>query len=191
MAKVSRRIVIESTWSEVYKFKVQKNVWWMFGKMEPMELPAHYFSWIDRMDFDGIKQRLIELLNQVVEEETKPTQDTIEDIKQPLSINSRRLYACFGVIIFSLIWLFYMKWPTVQASDVDEIREQMTEQKKVELLEIQIVDKRKEREVVYQTCQASCNAERIIYDWEVTKMKWEKDLIQQKIKSDGIVKTQE
>ena len=174
---------------ETYKFRCQENTGWNFWKSFEVELPSVHFEWLW---FDEAKEIVQDYLNgnELYEEKAPPNPvDTVTKKHVRPARMSRWNNVAFGVAVMwvcviwlSMWWLF--SWWDTEAKEVfiDQIFTdeyyQLSDTEQETYLKDMIWLVRWQREDIYDNCVSMCKAERQSYDAVVTKMKWEKSIIE-------------
>lgn len=179
--KKSYVVRIQSFSTDIYKFKVQENTGWEFGQAFELDLPAKYFVWLS---FPEIKWLVQSYLNW--EELAEPWDDEESvSLMEHLKSNWRQ----FGVYV--VCWLAFLVWTILSVwymwswnaenaelySTLWEEYSKLSPEQKIPYLEQKIKQIRAEREKNHWDCVAMCQADRQVYDWMVTQMKWEQSML--------------
>ena len=174
-----------------YTLNIQpKNQNWTFWKSEKVYIPKSKCQWLD---MDEILEMALEYLHQWVapqpREETSYTPEVVEAMESrdtKLDWSSFWKYAPIALcLVFWVILGSSFAWSPSYANVTDgqidfnsRERHKMTDLQKQSLLDEKIPQFRQERDNNDSVCKALCEAERMRYDWIITEMKGEKELIE-------------
>lgn len=160
--KSSYKVVLKSTWPDVWKFWIQENQNWKRWDYEVIELPASAFVWMQRQEATQFVKQYLNWEMQMPEKKFEP-ESIIEsmEVSEPRLLSSRSMqwfYKIAAVAIVWIVWWVLSVWTVINSKWVHA---------EEYIMPATVDELRWERDMIYDSCLNTCKMQRLEYDNKV------------------------